>query len=97
LVLALCFTESSLKYDVVHKGSLDRLTIGLCGIKSYWIDIIPDLTEDNINSLKGGDLVMDYLLNKYDGDLFKALKYYKGSVNNLEPVHRVIKIYEDIK
>ena len=95
--MALCFTESSLKYDVVHKGSFDRLTTGLCGIKSYWIDIIPNLTKDNINSLKGGELVLEYLLNKYDGDLFNALKDYKGAKNNLEPVHRVIRIYEDIR
>ena len=93
----MCFTESSLNYDVVHKGALDKNTIGLCGIKDYWINIIPELNENNINSLIGGDLVLNHLLNRFDGDMFKALAYYKGSKKNLEPVHKVIRIYKEIK
>jgi len=69
----------------------------LCGIKSYWQDIIPELTKDNINSLIGGDLVLNHLLNRFDGDIFKALAYYKGSKKNFEPVKKVIRIYKEIK
>ena len=97
LTLALCFTESSLNYDVIHKGALDKNTIGLCGIKKYWVDIIPELNENNINSLIGGDLVLNHLLNRFDGDMFKALAYYKGSKKNFEPVKKVIRIYRNIK
>ena len=97
MTLALCFTESSLNYDVVHKGALDKNTVGLCGIKDYWINIIPELNENNINSLIGGDLVLNHLLDRFNGDMFKALAYYKGSKKNFEPVHKVIRIYKEIK
>ena len=97
MILALCFPESGLNKNVIHKGKFDKETIGICGVKYYWIDIIPDLNYDNINSLKGGELVLDYLLEKYDGDLFEALKEYKGSIKNLEPVYKTLEIYKEIK
>jgi len=98
LTLALCFTESSLNYEVKHKGKFDKSTTGICGLKTkYWVDEIDEINHQNINSLYAGSLVLEYLLNKYNGDLEKALKHYKGANKNLEPVKRVIKIYEDIK
>ena len=98
LTLALCFTESNLNYEVKHKGKFDKSTVGICGLKTkYWIDEIEEINHQNINSLYAGSLVLEYLLNKYNGDLEKALKHYKGANKNLEPVKRVIKIYEDIK
>lgn len=98
LTLALCFTESNLNYEVKHKGAFDNTTTGICGLKTkYWIDEIEEINHQNINSLYAGSLVLEYLLNKYNGDLFLALKHYKGADKNLEPVNRVIEIYEGIK
>ena len=98
LTLALCFTESSLNYNVKHKGKFDKSTTGICGLKSkYWIDEIEEINHQNINSLYAGSLVLEYLLNKYNGDLEKTLKHYKGANKNLEPVKRVIELYEGTK
>ncbi len=95
LVIALCFPENRFSKKRLHK---DKSIIGKqCGIKAYWIDIIPELNYDNINSLKGGELVLDYLLDKNNGDLFEALKDYKGSNKNLEPVYKTLKLYKEIK
>ena len=95
--MALCFPESGLKKNVIHRGKFDKETVGICGVKDYWIDIIPDLTMENINSLRGGELVLDYLLDKNDNDLFEALKDYKGANKNLRPVYKTLEIYEGIK
>lgn len=98
MVLALCFTESSLNYEVKHKGAFDKTTVGICGLKTkYWIDEIEEINHQNINSLYAGSLVLEYLLNKYNDNLFLTLKHYKGADKNLEPVKRVIEIYEEIK
>lgn len=98
LTVALCFTESSLNYNVKHYGRFDISTSGICGLKSkYWIDEIEEITHENINSLYAGSKVLEYLLIKYDNDLFKALKHFKGANKNLKPVHKVIRIYKNIK
>ena len=98
LVLANCFCESGFNYNAVHKGIYDKNTIGkICGVKEYWIDIIEEITYDNINTLYAGSLVLNHLLNRFDGDMFKALAYYKGSKKNFEPVKKVIRIYRNIK
>ena len=98
LTLALCFTESNLNYEVKHKRKWDKSTIGICGLKTkYWIDEIDEINHQNINSLYAGSLVLEYLLNKYSGDLEKTLKHYKGADKNLESVKRVIELYEGIK
>ena len=94
----MCFSESSLNYEVKHKGKFDKSTTGICGLKTkYWIDEIEEINHQNINSLYAGSLVLEYLLNKYNGDLEKALKHYKGANKNLAPVKRVIELYEGIK
>ena len=94
----MCFTESSLNYNVKHHGRFDISTSGICGLKSkYWIDEIEEITHENINTLYAGSLVLNHLLNRFDGDIFKALAYYKGSKKNFEPVHKVIRIYKEIK
>ena len=96
-VLANCYNESNLKYDVKHKSKFDKTTTGICGIKTVWIDIIPELNEDNINTLKGGEMVMNYLLVKHKGNKYEALKEYKGSINNLKPVHSVLELEKRLK
>lgn len=98
LVLALCHTESNLNYDVKHKGKFDKSTKGICGIKSvYWIDEIKELNKHNINSLYAGSLVLEHLLNKYNGDLEKALIHFKGAKKNLTGVYKVINLYEELR
>ena len=89
LILANCFNESNLKYDVKHKGKFDKTTKGICGVKSEWIKTIPGLNEDNINSLEAGYLVINYLE-------FEALKKYKGSINNLSPVNHTLQLKKAI-
>lgn len=81
----------------MHKGKYDKETKGICGVKLYWIEMIPELTISNINTLKGGELVLNYLIEKHKGSLFKALKDYKGSVNNLEPVHKTLSLYKELQ
>lgn len=98
LVLALCYTESNLNYEVKHKGKFDKSTKGICGIKSvYWIDEIKELNHTNINSLYAGSLVIEHLLNKYDGDLEKALIHFKGAKKNLTGVYKVINLYKELR
>ena len=95
LVIALCFFENRFSKTRSHK---DKSIIGKqCGIKAYWVDIIPELNYDNINTLKAGELVLDYLLKQNNGDLFQSLKDYKGSDKNLEPVYETLKLYKEIK
>ena len=95
-VLANCYNESNLKYDVKHKSKFDKTTTGICGVKTVWIDIIPDLNKDNINSLYGGYLVLSYLIDE-TGSLEKALARYKGSIKNYEPVEHTIELKRLIK
>ena len=96
ITLANCYSESNLNYNVIHKGKFDKTTKGLCGIKTEWIDIIPELNEDNINSLYGGYLVLSYLIEK-EGDLENALKKYKGSIKNYKPVQHTLELKKLIK
>lgn len=92
--MANCFTESSLRYKVKHSI---KSVVGICGIdKRYWSK---DLKENNIpiNSLKAGEMVMNYLLVKHKGNKYEALKEYKGSIKNLKPVHSVLELEKRLK
>ena len=96
-VIANCYSESNLNYDVIHKGKLDTTTVGICGIKKdIWIAQIPELNEDNINSLYGGYLVLSYLINE-TGSLESALVKYKGSIKNYKPVQHTLELKRLIK
>ena len=97
LVLANAFNESSLNYNAIHKGKFDRTTTGISGIKTLWIDIIAELNEDNINSLYGGYLVLNHLLAKHNGNEFKALAEYKGSITNFKAVYKTLEIKKRIE
>ena len=95
-VIANCYNESNLNYDAVHKGKFDRTTTPICGVKKEWISIIPELNEDNINSLYGGYLVLSYLINE-TGSLESALAKYKGSIKNYKPVQHTLELKRLIK
>lgn len=88
--LMTCKTESDFNYNVIHRGIYDATTTGVCGIKTHWINIIPEITKDNINSLYAGSLVIEYLLNKNNGNLYAAMKEFKGSIRNTAPVDKVM-------
>lgn len=97
LTVAVCFDESELDYNKKHSGKYDKTTIGICGIKSDNIGIVPGLNWKNINSLEGGLIMVRYLYEKHNGKLFYMLKEYKGSKTNFKPVHNTLKIYNKIK
>ena len=97
LVLANGITESSLNYEVKHKGKFDKTTVGISGIKyNFWIKTIPELNENNINSLYGGYLVLNHLLTKHNGNEFKALAEFKGSITNFKPDYKTLEIKKRI-
>ena len=92
-VLGLCFTESSLKYDVKHKGKYDKTTTGICGIKpNFWDNV---LQGNNPNSLYSGYLVLNHLLEKH-GDIHTAIAKYKGAKRNLKTTEKAIKISKNL-
>lgn len=98
MTLVVCFTESSLRYSAKHTGWYNKGVIGnLCGIKEHWIDIIPELTYENINTLYGGSLVINYLLDKHNQNLFQAIKEFKGAKLNLTTTYKTIKLYRKIQ
>ena len=93
-VLALCWTESHLKYNVSHPWN--DTTTGICGIKSrFWTDFVTKSGAE-VNSLYAGYIVLKYLEDKANGDFFKAVKKYKGAVKNLYPVHKTVNLYQKL-
>ena len=93
-VLALCWTESHLKYDVSHPWN--DTTTGICGIKSrFWKDFVTKSGAE-VNSLYAGYIVLKHLEDKANGDFFQAVKKYKGAVKNLYPVHKTVNLYEKL-
>lgn len=77
-----------------HKGSTDKTTIGICGLKpEFWEK---ELKGNNPNSIYSGYLVLSYLINT-KGDLYKALKHFKGAKKNLKNVDKVIELVEYLK
>lgn len=93
-VLALCWTESHLKYNVSHPWN--DSTTGVCGIKSsFWKDFVTKSGVE-VNSLYAGYLVLKYLEDKANGDFFQAVKKYKGANKNLYPVYKAVNLYEKL-
>lgn len=93
LVLSLCFTESSLNYNVKHRGRFDKTTTGICGIKpELWRDVIGD---NNPNSLFSGYLVLKHLLDKHQ-NLFNAVASFKGAKTNFTTTKRVVELHKKI-
>ena len=94
MIIALCFTESSLRYDVIHRGIFDLTTEGICGLKHYWdVTLLKGIDR---NSLYAGSIVFDDFLAKSNGDEFLALSHYKGAIYNYETVLRVLEIKEKL-
>ena len=93
-ILALCWTESNLKYDISHPWG--DTTTGICGIKSrFWKDFVTKSGAE-VNSLYAGYMILKHLEDKANGDFFQAVKKYKGAVKNLYPVHKAVNIYQKL-
>ena len=98
LTVVVCFTESSFRYNAKHTGWYNEgITGHMCGLKNHWVDIIPELNESNINTLYAGSLVISYLLDKHNNDVFKAIREFKGANKNLTTTYKTIKLYNKIK
>ena len=93
-ILALCWTESHLKYNISHPWN--DTTTGICGIKSrFWKDFVTKSGAE-VNSLFAGYIILKHLEDKSNGDFFQAVKKYKGAVKNLYPVHKAVNLYEKL-
>lgn len=94
IVLAIAFTESSLRYDVKHN---EKWTVGIGGIRP---NFYPDLFENglNPNSLLAIEKVYLSLMDKFDNDKVSVLKHYKGikSDSNIYLVHNVLELEKKI-
>ena len=95
LTLGSCYDETNLTHNVKHPGKYDKTTVGICGVKKEWIAVIPELTEENIDSLYAGYLVLDHLI-KEKGSKVKGLAAYKGSIKNYKPVHFTLKVEKEL-
>ena len=83
-MLAICWTESNLNYNVKHP---DFDTVGIAGIKyKFHKDVLQGV---NPNSMYACYLV----LKKYKF----SLKRYKGTKNNTKSYYRTLSIYSKIK
>lgn len=94
MVVALCFTESSLNYKANHSIKSVK---GICGIDTRYFGDILNQQNININSLKAGEVTLRYFLNKNDNDLYQALIEYKGIVKNIYLVDNVLEISNKFK
>ena len=88
-------TKTNLTNNVKHPGKYDKTTVGMCGVKKEWIAVIPELTEENIDSLYAGYLVLDHLI-KEKGSKVKGLAAYKGSIKNYKPVNFTLKVEKEL-
>lgn len=92
--MALCFTESSLRYKVKHSI---KTVVGICGIdKRYFKDMLND-ENIAINSLAAGERVYNYFLDKSNGNKRKALASYKGIITQTHLVDRVLELEKRLK
>lgn len=93
-ILALCWTESHLKYNISHPWG--DTTTGICGIKSrFWKDFLTKRGAE-VNSLYAGYIILKHLEDKANGDFFQAVKRYKGAVKNLYPVYKAVNLYQKL-
>lgn len=86
--MAIAFSESSLSYTPHHN---DKDTIGIGGIKAKFYSI-----DAPINSLLAIEQVWVSLLCRYNGDFRKALKAYKGTINNYKSYNITMALYNRI-
>lgn len=92
--MALCFTESSLRYEIKH--SINTV-IGICGIdKRYFQEMLEDENIE-LNSLFAGERVYNYFLDKANVNKIKAIELYKGIITQKHLVTKVIDLENKLK
>ena len=92
LVLAIALTESGINYEVKHP---DCQTFGIGGIKNlFWSDLLGDV---NPNSLEAIDIIISHLIEKNNGNIYEAIKDYKGADKNLVTTNKCWKLYKQLK
>lgn len=90
--MAIAITESNCRYDVKHP---DSLTCGIGGIKPiFWADVLGDT---KVNSLKAIELVIRHLVEKNGGNIYEAIKEYKGGSKNLKSTNKCFAVYKEMK
>lgn len=47
----------------------------ICGVDKLWIEEIPKLNQNNINSLYAGNLVFNFLMDRYKNKKISIIKY----------------------
>lgn len=90
-MLVLCFSESSLKYSVKHPGPY----VGICGVTPVIWRKHLNQNEISINSLVAGEEILNFYLDKNNGDVVSALLDYKGAKTNkkiIKIVHKILEI-----
>lgn len=91
-MLAIALTESNCSYDVKHP---DKMTCGIGGIKPlFWTEILGDT---NPNSLQAIEKIISHLIDKSDGNIYKAIKYYKGASTNMATTNKCFNLYKKLK
>lgn len=91
-MLAITLTESNINYEAKHS---DSFTLGIGGIKGiFWSDLLGDV---NPNSLQAIDIVISHLINKNNGNIYKALADYKGADTNMKSTDKCWKLYQQLK
>ena len=89
----MAFSESSLSYDIKHKGDKAK---GICGIvPEYWNWLLQP-KGIHYNDIKACIEVYNYLVTKYQSPEI-ALKKYKGVDKEMWVVDKVIKVYKEVK
>ena len=92
LVLAIALTESNVNYNAKHQ---DVFTIGIGGIKSiFWSDLLGNV---NPNSLEAIDIIITYLIDKNNGNIYRAIADYKGADKNLSTTNKCWKLYKQLE
>lgn len=92
MVLAIAITESGIDYNAKHQ---DAFTLGVGGIKGiFWSDLLGDV---NPNSLQAIDIVISHLIDKNNGNIYKALADYKGADTNMKTTDKCWKLYQQLK
>ena len=91
-MLAIALTESNVNYNAKHQ---DGFTIGIGGIKSiFWADLLSNV---NPNSLEAIDIIISHLIDKNDGNIYQAIKDYKGADKNMKTTDKCWNLYKQLE
>lgn len=91
-MLAIALTESNCDYNVKHP---DKSTCGIGGIKPlFWGEVLGDT---NPNSLQAIDKIISHLIDKNGGNVYQAIRDYKGGSSNLATTKKCFELYKRLE